>query len=65
MNAGWVIFIQWTSLNNCVLFDHINSDLPGLGVFRSNAFKRKVALPTLFTLHQRKSENIAGLKLQK
>lgn len=31
MNAGQVIFIQWTSLNNCALFDHINSDLPGLG----------------------------------
>lgn len=24
-------FIQWSSLNNFVLFDHINSDLPGLG----------------------------------
>lgn len=23
--------IQWTPLNNCGLFDHINSDLPGLG----------------------------------
>lgn len=31
MNAGRVIFIQWTSLNNCALFDRINSDLPGLG----------------------------------
>lgn len=27
MNAGRVTFIQWTSLNNCVVFDHINSDM--------------------------------------
>lgn len=30
MNAGQVIFIHWSSLNSCVLFDCITSDLPGL-----------------------------------
>lgn len=31
MKAGQVIFIQWTSLNNCVVFDRINSVVPDLG----------------------------------
>lgn len=61
MNAGQLIFIQWASLNNCVLFDHINSDLPGLGALVNDieylkaTLSREKLLYPLCCLHRGKT----------